>query len=456
MGKNDGKKVGYSIVTYRIRLYDRHFAWLLATRKLYTEVVEHFFHVLELETGLLEQSDFLLLRALEAKCIGTKEMKAAGQKPEYPLENFPKIPLYFRRSAINAAITLIRKMLRNPKNQEEMHVEESLQTESVFYQMEAKKKKAIQNCPMILYKGMYENFTDHSIDLKLFHNGKWIWVTYPYVGRKIPKGVQRLSPILSLEQKNAWLEVPVSFEVEDIRTVMERLETEDRFCAVSFPDQDVLATAVIFSKDFIEQGKRFFHGGKQKEYRRQQILEQLQISKESRGKGQKEKTSVQTLEVQEVLDKKISNKENARLYQALQEINQYYAHMISKQILEYCVKENIKLIVVPNYESSIDFRDKKYLKTDAYRWLGRAIIRKLKYKAFCHGIVVTSVPPHHIADCCSECGANIRKYNEGYRAGVQYYGGKLFVCPNGHKGNTAWNTARNVGKKFLSYYKENS
>ena len=145
-------------------------------------------------------------------------------------------------------------------------------------------------------------------------------------------------------------------------------------------------------------------------------------------------------------------KENATLYAELKELNRYYAHSISRQILDYCLEQNIKVVVVPNYEAGIDFRDKKYLKTDAYRWLGRSIIKNLKYKAFGQGVVVTSIRPYHISDCCSECGAKIRKYNEGHTAGQNYYGGKLFLCPNGHKGNTARNTARNVGKSFLTYY----
>ena len=115
------------------------------------------------------------------------------------------------------------------------------------------------------------------------------------------------------------------------------------------------------------------------------------------------------------------------------------------------MERKIKIIVVPNYEGSIDFRDKRYLKTDGYRWLGRSIIKNLKYKAFVDGIVVTSVRAIHISDCCSECGAKIRKYNEGHKAGQKYYGGKLFVCPNGHKGNTAENTAKNIGKNFLLF-----
>ena len=219
MEKNSNKKqTGHSIITYRVRLYDRHFDWLKQTKELYDRVVKHFFDVLCKEPELLELSDFLLLRELEVKCIGTKEMKNKCQEPEYPLLKHPKVPLYFRRSAINTAIDLARK-----------------NAESI-------------SPNMTLYKGMYREFTDSRIELKLFNGNAWVWVKYPFSGRSLPKDAEWLSPMLEFAKKDVWMSVPVSFEIEDIRTVKERMETEERICAVSVPDNDVLAVAVIMDK----------------------------------------------------------------------------------------------------------------------------------------------------------------------------------------------------------------
>lgn len=412
MAEKEKEKTGYSIISYRVRLYDRHFEWLINTKELYKRVTEHFINVLLKQQELLEQSDFQLLRTLEALCIGTKEMKNRAEQPQYPLENFPKIPLYFRRSAINSAIDLVRKKAENA-----------------------------EPC-MVLYKGMYQNFTERMVELKLYNGEKWVWVNYPFAGRTIPKEAKRLSPSLIVEKKDAWLDVPLSFEVSDVRTINERMKTEERICAVSFPDNDVLAVAVILSIDGAEQKSSFIRGGKAKEHRRRALIKRLQVSEESRGKiGRKEK------------EEQKGASANAATYTALGNLNRHYAHCVSKQILDFCLEQKIKVIVVPNYETSIDFRDKKYLKTDSFRWLGRSIIRNLKYKAFQQGIVVTSIKPYHITDRCSKCGEKIRRYNEGHVAGQQYYGGKLFVCPNGHKGNVAENTAVNVGRIFLAYYR---
>lgn len=405
------EKTGYIILTYRLRLYDRHMKLLLDTKHLYNQVAAHFFAVLCQRKSLLELSDFLLLRELEALCIGTKEQKKKGRPPEFPLADFPKIPLYFRRSAINAAITMVRKNSNNGWKQEEA-----------------------LDFPMVLYQGMYQEFNDRSIELKLFDGNGWKWFKFPFTGRDFPDGAKKLSPTLMFRKKQAYLNVPVRMEVSDIRTVKERMLQEEYLCAVAFPDYDVSAAAVIMDKQGNAVKSCFFRGGKEREHQRKKLQERLEKSRNSRGFSGPE--------------------ENKSIYTEMRRLNRHFAHTISKQLLDYCVQQEIKLIVAPNYEDSIDFRDKQYLKTDSYRWLGRSIIKNLKYKAFREGIVVTSVKPYKISRICSECGEEIQRYNEGHAAGSAYLGGKLFTCPNGHSGNAAENSARNIGKLFLGYFTE--
>lgn len=420
MTEQKEEKKGYSIVSYRIRLYDRHMDRLLLTKQLYNRVAGHFFSVLCLKKDLLKQSDFLLLRELEVLCIGTKELKENGRTPEFPLEGFPKIPLYFRRSAINAAIAMARKKSNDCWNS--------------AHDMEEERQAAIPEFPMVLYQGMYRNFTGQTIELKLYDGNRWEWICYPFSGRKFPENAKLLSPSLVFQKKQAYLDVPVQSVVQDIRTVKERMEQEEYICAISFPDYDVSAVAVIMDKQGEEVTNCFFRGGREREHRRKRLQERLEKSKDSRRVSGPE--------------------ENKSIYTGIRRLNQHYAHTISRQLVNYCVQQGIKTIVVPNYEESIDFHNKRYLHTDSYRWLGRAIIKNLKYKAFREGIVVTSVKPYKTARICSECRATIRKYNEGHAAGETYYGGKLFVCPNGHQGNTALNNAKNVGKLFLGYFEE--
>lgn len=410
------KKSGYATATYKLRLYDRHHDWLVYTKQLYNQVVRHYYQILTEETELLEQTNFLLLRKLEEMTIGTKEMKARSEEPVKKLAGFPKIPLYFRRAAINTAIGTARIK----KVQQQFHQEIEYNFSPTFY------------------KGMYREFTDKSVQLKVYNGEKWVWVTFPFAGRSIPKNAQILSPILYLEKRNAYLHVPAVTSVADIRSVKERMKEEKAVCAVSFPDSDTLAVCVIMQTDGSVSKSYFIHGGKMREEQRKAVLKKIKKSKDSRGY----ETGGQTGE----------ERENKALYQKLEQINCHYAHRVSSEILKYCIRNEIKIIVVPNYENNLNFQTKQYLNTDSFHWQGRAIIRKLKQKAFKQGILVTTIRPYHISDSCSECGERIQKYNEGHKAGRNYYGGQLFFCPNGHKGNTALNTAKNIGRKFLQHY----
>lgn len=436
MNKNESiseNRTGCITVTYKARLYDRHQNWICYTKQLYNQVVWHYYQILMNETQILDQSNFLALRALEEISVGTKEMRARGEEPVWKLENLPKIPLYFRRSAINMALGLARSYFVSRERWQEDNGRKMPSPASGL------------DCSIVLYKGMYRDFRKDSIELKLYNGERWVWVTYPYTGREIPEDGKILSPTLKVEKSAAFLHIPVETKVNDIRTINERMEKEEQICAVSFPDNDCLAVCVIMDRNGEVKESHFIHGGAEREKKRQQQIERLEKSRESRKYDGKKKPA-----------KESAGRENQEIYKKIGQINQYYAHQISREIVEYCIQKEIKVMIVPNYENTINFQTKGYLNTNAFRWQGRAIIRNLKYKAFQNGIVVATIRPYHIADSCSECGEKIQRYNEGHKASRNYYGGQLYRCPNGHKGNAAFNTAKNIGRYFLRRFQEES
>lgn len=89
------------------------------------------------------------------------------------------------------------------------------------------------------------------------------------------------------------------------------------------------------------------------------------------------------------------------------------------------------------------------MKTDEHRWLGKSIIKNLKYKAFQKGIIVTSVRPYHISDSCSECGAKIRKYNEGHTAGLKLWHKVISLSER-----TPWKHCQKYSKQTVEGIKE--
>ncbi|MBO5278733.1 MAG: transposase [Lachnospiraceae bacterium] len=463
------EKTGTTTITYRFHLYEKHLQWFACTKQLYNRVVAHYYGILRKRQELMSLSGHELLRELERLSVGTKEMKAACLKPDYPLADFPKIPLYFRRAAINNAAGLMRSYISRHRRWE-------LLTESGRQAGNEPSHPSEFQISPVYYKGMYREWKERSVELKLYDGKTWRWDTYRYKGRELPEGAVCQSPTIVVEKKQVILHVPVELPVCDTRTVKERMETEQVICAVAFPDYDVLAAGVLLDRQGRKLSEKTFRGGNAREGQRGEILEKLEKSQRSRGNGRREcRSPMETDRAYKVdcrqqkqeagtdgvtgaeapatgAEAGMPGRENAVLYDKLSKINRYYAHQISREIVDYCVRNGVKIIVVPDYGDAIDFAGKGYLSTNGFRWQGRAIIKNLRYKAYREGIVVTSVSSHHISDRCSECGEEIKKYNEGHRAGKNYYGGKLFVCPNGHRGNSAINTAGNIGRYFLRGY----
>lgn len=415
------EKNGYATLTYRFRFYDKHLDWLRETGILYNKVVKHYYNLLAEYPDKLTLSNFNLMRELEVMTVGTREMKKAGKEAAYPLTDLPAIPLYFRRAAINCAISMMRSY-QTRKNQAER----------------GQDKKQSANIPSmtetfsaapVYYKGMYKELKEDSVLLKVYTGEKWKWNCYRFTGRKLPEGAQLLSPTIYTEAKQAYLHIPIKKSVEDIRTVKERMQSEEKILAVAFPGNDSIAVGAVLTKAGGLEKVKYFQGGLELKAKKKKLKKKWKLQQKKGNTGKK-------------YLKKTEN------------LNTYYAHLTSSRILDFCREEQIKVIAVPNYRQAIDFSKKHYLKTDNFEWIGRRVIRCMKYKAFAEGIIVSAVPPYHISNCCSECGAKVRRYNDGHTPGRNYYGGQLFICPNGHQGNSGLNTARNIGRKFLSYYQD--
>lgn len=421
------KKIGSSTTTYKLRLYQKHLDWLQVTKELYNSVLAFYYEILLKNEELLIMSNHSLMRELEILTVGTKQMKNEQIKPKYSLDSFPKLPLYFRRAIINNAISLVRSYQKNLENWKQH--EESYACPSKANQFHASP---------LYYKGMYKDFTENSICLKLYNGEKWKWVTYHYTGRSISNKTETLSPSIKIGKKDAWLHVPVLETVEDIRTIEERMKTEEKVAAISFPGSDTMAVCSVINKEGKELASCFIRGGEELKAKKKKICKKIEKVRKSRGDKEK-------------IEEKAARPEHI-YFQKIEKLNEEYAHRVSKKIIDFVLQQEVKVIAIPNYEQEIDFKKMRFLKAGEYDWIGRKIIRFLKYKAYQRGIVIGTIRPYHISDTCSICGAVIQKYNEGYKPHKNYYGGKLFLCPNGHKGNSAQNAARNIGKKFLERY----
>jgi len=191
---------GYAITTYKIQLNYKHLDWFKKTQSLFDAVLAFYYELLEKQPEALSLTNQNLLRHLELQTIKQRD----GTPPETPLP-FERIPLYFRRAAINAAISMYRSYtsklrdwetsMENGKLKMENERSESLCDSdsnqigdadlhhnlplSTFNLPPESAKKGRPSRPknlhmsMLYYKGMYKDFADGSVLLKLYTGKTW-------------------------------------------------------------------------------------------------------------------------------------------------------------------------------------------------------------------------------------------------------------------------------------------
>ncbi|ALU14876.1 transposase [Eubacterium limosum] len=494
-------KAGYAITTYKIQLNYKHLDWFKKTQSLFDAVLAFYYELLEKQPEALELSNQNLLRHLELQTIKQRN----GTPPETPLP-FKKIPLYFRRAAINAAISMYRSYISKLRDwetgqekqmeNEELRVENSgpeSQSDSESNQIgqadlhhnfplstfnlppeSAKKGRPSRpknlHMSMLYYKGMYKDFADGSVLLKLYTGKTWAWVKHRYTGRPFPENAERMSPTIVIKKKKVMLHIPVKEVVEDSRTAKERVKQNESFVAVALTGSDTLAVCTTIQADGRATAPYFIKGGKALAHRRKQLIGYTKrntagnkvprlitqpVGNDALGVCPRGLSSYGQAEAGIVPQDYQLGRPNAKYYDKITRVTDHYAHEVSRKIVDYAAHQGAKIIVMPAYGNTFAKGTLPYLKTNIMDFIGRRIIRYTSYKAWRAGIVVTFNSVGNAKKECSHCGSVIYKYNTEYQPPSQnFYGGKNFRCKKGHKGSTALNTARNIGKSFYGAFYE--
>ena len=470
---------GYAITTYKIQLNYKHLDWFKQTQSLFDAVLAFYYELLEKQPEALSLTNQNLLRHLELQTIKQRD----GTQPETPLP-FKKIPLYFRRAAINAAISMYRSYtskLRDWETGQEKQMEnEELRVENSGPESQSDSESnqigdadlfqhsplSILNSPlkkgrpsrprrlhmsMLYYKGMYKDFADGQILLKLYTGKTWAWVKHRYTGRPFPENAERMSPTIVIKKKKVMLHIPVKEVVEDSRTAKERVKQNESFVAVALTGSDTLAVCTTIQADGRATAPYFIKGGKELAHRRKQLLGYTKRNTA----GNKAPRLITQPVGNDALSVPQEHRPNKKYYDKITRVTDHYAHEVSRKIVDYAARQGAKIIVMPAYGNTFAKGTLPYLKTNVMDFIGRRIIRYTSYKAWQAGIVVTFNSVGNAKKECSHCGSVIYKYNTEYQPPSQnFYGGKNFRCKEGHKGSTVLNTARNIGKSFYGTFYE--
>ena len=424
---------GYAITTYKIQLNYKHLDWFKQTQSLFDAVLAFYYKLLEKQPEALSLSNQNLLRHLELQTIKQRD----GTPPETPLP-FEKIPLYFRRAAINAAISMYRSYVGKLKAWQEGPIKSGKPSPPKCLHMS-----------MLYYKGMYKDFDEKSILLKLYTGKTWAWVKHRYTGRPFPENAELMSPTIVIKKKKVMLHIPVKEIVEDSRTAKERVQQNEKFVAVALTGSDSLAVCTTIEADGRATAPYFIKGGKELAHRRKLLLGYTK-----RGIAGNDTPRFMTHTVgNAAFVVPQGHRPNAKYYDKITRVTDHYAHEVSRKIVDYAIKQGAKLIVLPELKESFDQAKKPYLGKTPYDFIGRRIARYVQYKAWQQGLVAMTSKPYYASTRCYHCGAPIAKHNTEYQnPSPNFYGGKNFICKEGHRGSTALNSARNLGKGFYERF----
>ena len=399
------KTTGYCTITYKLRLYIKHIEYVKLTKDIYNQVVLFYYNLLLENVEFLNLSNQYCLRELEKLTIISRD----GKKPEKYLDM--DLPTYFRRAAINQAIGSVRAyiMLQSnfEKSDKKLGKEPSVTTEF--------------NCSPVFYKGMYKDLTSESVTLKLWNGYKWEWYHTKLNGRTFDDKLESLSPTLVVNSRYVMMHLPVKELVEDVRPVKERMQDDNlKVCGVTFSNTNNIAICTIVNRkgEFVKS--KFISGGNFYKSQTEEILSQI--------KRNRQKSS-------QVLGKA----DHKRYWEKLNRIRQNTAHLVSKEIIDFCLDNEVKVISIAKVEDDVPTFEHKVGKYSPIT-LRRIIVNYLSYKSFKDGILVTTVRQNYTASKCNKCRAKVKRIDNEY------------VCENGHKGNYYFNTAMNIGKMCLKKF----
>lgn len=388
-------KTGYSIRTWRMRLFCSEKQMIETTETLYREAVAFYYGLLREREELWQESLISIQGQLELLTVPGRD----GRIPAYTPPG-GKLPVYFRRSAMNKASMAVKAAA------EAGNFPEKIDANITFF------------------KGMYRELTDTSVELKLWNGKKWIWTSCGLTGRPFPVDADILSPTLVHEEKYLMFHVPMKQSNSDARTAKERMQEGTRLCSVRFTNTDSFAVCCILDEESRQIAVSRCSGGKAYRHHCRELLKKIEASKKYT-----EKDNV--------------SQPNRKYYMHLKHLNEHYAHQVSKEILDFCKKNQAGVIVLPEYDEN--FSRISMYRSGNYSPLHLSIrIRSyLKYKAWAEGILVLEARADGTEKQCSICGSPGRKQ------------GSLFICQNGHQINRFLNGARNLGTRCQESFRKN-
>lgn len=402
-------KQGYCITTYTLKLYTNHKSYFKLTQEKYNIVIGKYYRILLKYEEMLDKSSRECEKEL-AKLTGkTKDGKKGKEYFELDM------PRELKRTAMTMAIRYAKiyvSLLKRAKNDEIIGIP-------------AKAKKF--NLPVTYWSDMRRNIQDDGkFQMKLCTRREgWKWIEVKLKDWEKIKGLETLSPTIVIKKDYLLARIPVRHKIADVMPVKNRLQNNNvRVCGVAFSNSNHFAICTILDAqgNFIKS--LFVSGGDEYRHRTAGILNKIYRDK------------------CEIKQWQMVKNDHEQYWNKLRNINEYYAHNVSRKIVTFCVENKVDVIAVADLNSSsadTAYYYKKKIKKYTPIYLRPKITQYLKYKAFQEGILLKLVSPNHTASKCYHCGGLVKRGKDELKV----------TCENGHHLDYFFNSAMNIGRACL-------
>ena len=333
---------------------------------------------------------------------------------KYP--SFRKFPSYLRRAAIADALGIVS----------------SFQTRYREWQSGIRKYRKVrpprltamcQSYPA-LYKGQQVKYNDdyQNVSLKIWNGSDWVWLEeIPVKGHGLNRhkviGNQLKSPALVVNSKTCQLSMPVK-----IKPV--KKEDSDYVCSVDLGINNA-ATCSIVGQDGTVKARKFINPARDIDRRNKRRMMINQKSKQTHKKTKQKFVKGFC----RGLDRKSSN------------INLEISRKVSREIIEFALLHDVKVIVIENLAG----------------WKAKAgkkgTLMRQKFHLWCHQKIVEI-----LSDRWAELGGNVQTINPKYTSAYAFDGsGKvkrnkknytLSVFPSGKQYNADLGASYKIGARY--------
>lgn len=327
---------------------------------------------------------------------------------------FPKFPSYLRRAVLNRAIGIVSSYHSNLTNWEEKKVE-----------LEKSGKRVPQpphlgthhfDYPAYYKQNLFRNFNPitHTIDLKVFKNGDWVYETYTlktsdctYYQRNLANKKQNV-PVI--KKKGRRFYATFSYEENVSLTAENGIE---RICAIDL-GVGTDATCCIMGVDGTVYARKFIHFSEEHD----QLDTQLGRINRNQRRG---------------------NKKNTRLWKRVSGISQDIADKTAQAIFEFGKQHGADAFVL----EYLDFKGKHAVKR-AHFWRYNRVFAILGMKAHRHGLRISKVCAYNTSSLAFDGSGTVKR---GWKISEETpY--SIIQFPSGKFYNADLNAAYNIGARY--------